>query len=110
VIRTQLCFNDAAASVYAGKCAASPVTGFALSRLPAPDVAGPIIGALTGLPGSTGSSFSPPLAALTCTGPIDLPVPLRVKGTKTKKGSLTLKSVTTAGRNDKDKLKLVCIP
>jgi hypothetical protein len=110
VIRTQLCFNDAAASVYAGKCTASPVTGFALSKLPAPDVSGPILAGLTGLPGSTGSSFSPPLSALTCTGPIDLPVPLKVKGTKTKKGSLTLKSVTTADKKDKDKLKLVCIP
>jgi len=110
VFRTQLCFNDAAASVYAGKCTASPVTGFALSSLPAPDVSGPILGGLTGLPGSTGSSFSPPLSALTCTGTIDLPVPLKVKGTKTKKGSLTLKSLTTADKKDKDKLKLVCIP
>jgi len=110
VFRTQLCFNDAAAPVYAGKCAASPVSAFALSKLPAPDVSGPILAGLTGLPGSSGSSFSPPLAALTCTGPIDLPVPLKVKGTKTKKGSLTLKSITTADKKDKDKLKLVCVP
>ena len=34
VIRAQLCFNDAAASVYGGKCTASPVTAFALGGNP----------------------------------------------------------------------------
>jgi hypothetical protein len=110
LIRAQLCFNDAAASVYGGKCTASPVTAFALGGNPDAATAGAVAAALLGLPGAAGSTFSPPLAALTCTGPIELTVPLRVKGTKIKKGSLTIKSTATAGKKDKDKLKLVCVP
>lgn len=110
VIRTQLCFNDAAASVYGGKCTAAPVTSFTLAGNPDANTAGAVASALTGIPGAAGSSFSPPLSALTCTGSIDLTVPLKVKGTKIKKGSLTIKSITTAGKKDKDKLKLVCVP
>lgn len=110
VIRTQICFNDAAASVYGGKCTAAPVTSFTLAGNPDANTAGAVASALTGIPGAAGSSFSPPLSALTCTGSIDLTVPLKVKGTKIKKGSLTIKSITTAGKKDKDKLKLVCVP
>ena len=110
VIRTQLCFNDAAASIYGGKCTVSPVTTFALGGNADAATAEAVADALLGLPGAAGSTFSPPLSALTCTGPIDLTVPLRVKGTKIKKGSLTIKSTTTAGKKDKDKLKLVCVP
>jgi len=57
-----------------------------------------------------GVSFSPPLLVPTCTGPIDLEVPLKVKGLKTKKGARSLRSVTTADKRDKDKLKILCIP
>jgi hypothetical protein len=110
VIRAQLCFNDATAAVYGGKCTASPVTAFALSGNPDAGTSGAVAAALTGIPGAAGSSFSPPLSALTCTGAIELSVPLKAKGTKIKKGSLTVKSVATAGKKDKDKLKLVCVP
>ena len=57
-----------------------------------------------------GVSFAPPLATLTCSGPIDLEVPLRAKGTKVKKGVRALRSLTTADKRDKDKLKILCIP
>jgi hypothetical protein len=114
VVRVQLCFNDAAAAIYGGKCTASPVTGFALSGNPDAQNAAAVGAALQDLPGVqsalVGVSFAPPLAALTCSDPIDLEVPLRVKGTKTKKGVRTLKSVATADKRDKDKLKILCIP
>jgi len=110
VVRAQLCFNDAAASIYGGKCTASPVTAFTLGGKVDASAAGAIANALTGLPGAAGSSFSPALSALTCTEPIDFTVPLRVKGTRIKKGALAIKSVAIAGKKDKDKLKLVCVP
>jgi hypothetical protein len=111
VVRAQLCFNDAAASIYAGKCTASPVTAFALTGAPDAQNATAVTTALLALPGAQpGPTFVPPLTALTCSEPIDLEVPLKLKGTKTKKGSRTLKSVTTADKRDKDKLKVLCIP
>jgi hypothetical protein len=113
-VRAQLCFNDAAAAVFGGKCAASPVTAFALTGNPDPQAAAAIATALQALPGAQpaggGVSFAPPLAAFACTPPLDLDVPLKVKGSKIKKGSRTLKSVTTADKRDKDKLKILCIP
>jgi len=114
VVRVQLCFNDAAAAIYGGRCVASPVTAFALGGSPDAQNVAAVAAALQELPGVqpalVGVAFEPPLAALTCSGPIDLEVPLRVKGTRIKKGVRALKSVTTAGKRDKDKLKILCIP
>lgn len=116
VIRAQLCFNDASQPMYRGKCTASPVTAFATTGKVDPTNAAAISAALAGLPGAQaaagGATFATPLGGLACTGAIDLTVPLEVKGTstRTKKGSVTIKSVVTAGKRDKDKLKLLCLP
>jgi hypothetical protein len=114
LVRAQLCFDDAAAAIYGGRCAAAPVMAFALTGHPDAQNAGAVVAALLQLPGAqpslTGVSFAPPLSALTCTGPIDLEVPLKVKGSKPKKGARALRSVTTADKRDKDKLKILCIP
>lgn len=114
VVRAQLCFNDAASAVYGGKCTAQPVTAFALSGNPDVQNASAVGAALQQLPGAqsagAGVTFDPPLLALTCSDSIDLEVPLKVKGTKTKKGSRSLRSVATADKRDKDKLKVLCIP
>jgi hypothetical protein len=73
-----------------------------------------VTAAVQALPGAQaadgGTSFTPPIGALTCTSPIELEVPLRVKGTKTKKGVRALKTVTAADKRDKDKLKILCVP
>jgi hypothetical protein len=114
LIRAQLCFNDAGAAAYGGKCTASPVTGFVVTGKPSGQNATALAAALQGLPGVQttvdGTAFAPALATLTCTGPIDLEVPLAVKGTTTKKGVRSIRSVTTAAKRDKDKLKILCIP
>jgi hypothetical protein len=113
-VSVSLCFDDAAATIYGGKCTASPVTTFALAGNPDPLAALAVVVAVEALPGAqagaAGVSFTPPITVLTCTAPIDLEVPLRVKRTKTKKGVLALKSVTTADKRDKDKLKILCVP
>ena len=115
LVRAQLCFYDATAGIYGGGCAPSPVTAFSLSGTPDAQNAGAVAAALQQLPGAqssvAGVAFLPPLTTLTCTGPIDLEVPLKVKANgNTKKGSRSLKSVTTADKRDKDKLKILCIP
>jgi hypothetical protein len=113
-VSVSLCFDDAAEAIYGGKCSASPVTAFALTGTPDPQNAAAVTAAVQALPGAQaadgGTSFTPPIGALTCTSPIELEVPLRVKGTKTKKGVRALKSLTTADKRDKDKLKILCIP
>jgi hypothetical protein len=113
-VSVSLCFGDPAAVIYGGKCTASPVTAFALTGNPDPQNAAAVAAALQALPGAqaaaAGVSFTPPISALTCTAPIELEVPLRVKGTKTKKGVRALKSVTTADKRDRDKLRILCIP
>ena len=113
-VSVSLCFDDAAEAIYGGKCTASPVTVFALTGNPDPQNAAAVAAAVQALPGaqpgSGGVSFTPPITVLTCTSPIDLEVPLRVKGAKTKKGVRALKSLTTADKRDRDKLKILCIP
>ncbi len=113
-VSVSLCFDDAAAAIYGGRCTASPVTAFALTGNADEQNAAAVAAALQALPGAQpgvgGVSFTAPITALTCTSPIDLEVPLRVKGTKTKKGVRALKSVTTADKRDKDRLKILCIP
>jgi hypothetical protein len=90
------------------------VTGFVVTGKPSGQNATALAAALQGLPGVQttvdGTAFAPALATLTCTGPIDLEVPLTVKGTTTKKGVRSIRSVTTAAKRDKDKLKILCIP
>jgi hypothetical protein len=114
VVRAQLCFNDAQQAIYRGRCTPAPVTAFGLIGNPDAANAAAVGTALAALPGAQvaagGVTFASPPSGLVCTGAIDLTVPLRVRGTKTKKGAVLLKSVTTAGKRDKDKLKLLCIP
>ena len=114
VVRAQLCFNDAAAAIYAGKCTPAPVTAFALAGAPDAQNGAAVAAALLQLPGAQsilgGVSFTPALITPACTGSLDLEVPLKVKGTKIKKGARALKSVATADKRDKDKLKILCIP
>jgi hypothetical protein len=116
--RAAVCFDDAAASLFHGKCTASPVSSFALTG-PSKDAtdtanAQAAIDAVKALGGTAAGNivgFSPALATKTCSGVFELQVPLKVKGGKSKPGKRLLKSTTTASNgSDRDKLKLVCRP
>jgi hypothetical protein len=117
VFRAQLCFGDASNPLYKGKCTATPVTSFAITS-PAKDATdtanfAAINAALTAIGASSGSpaTFATPPVAGACTAPINLTVPLKTaKSGKTKKGVRTITAAITAGKIDKDKLKLICTP
>jgi len=113
----RLCFDDAAAPQYKGKCTASPVTAFALNgkQKNATDQqnAQNILNAVGGLAGTIAGNkvtFASPITTKQCSGPFDLVVPLVKKGAKTKPGSRTFKTAITAGKVDKDTLKIICTP
>lgn len=54
--------------------------------------------------------FEPPPMKNTCTEPFGLIVPLKQGGGSLKKGRRRLKTVTSAGKPDIDRLRLVCAP
>ena len=114
-VRVQLCFEPPGLFP---KCAAGPVTEFALRGKTNDDVARgnakQVTDALVALGGQVSGAnvtFAPPLAAGECTAAFHLSVPLGARGGKPRKGVRTLRSITRAGRKvGHDRLKLVCVP
>jgi hypothetical protein len=117
VVQAQLCFNDAGNAIYRGKCATAPVQRFQQTSQTRDQVDldnwNAMGAALTGL----GSRISPPAAtfeapitSFACTAPFDLSVPLRTRGARSLKGVRTILSATSAGKIDKDSLKIICLP
>ena len=117
VVQAQLCFNDAGNAIYRGKCATAPVQRFQQTSETKDQVDldnwNAMGAALTGL----GSRISPPAAtfeapitSFACTAPFDLAVPLRTRGARSLKGVRTILSATSAGKIDKDSLKIICLP
>jgi hypothetical protein len=56
------------------------------------------------------ATFETPLTALACTAPFELSVPLRTRGARSLKGVRTILSATSAGKIDRDSVKIICLP
>jgi hypothetical protein len=117
VIRAQLCFNDAGHAIYRNKCATAPVQRFEQTSATSDqtdldnwnamgDALAPLGGRIT----PPAATFETPLTALACSEPFDLSVPLRTRGARSLKGVRKISSATTAGRIDKDSVKIICLP
>jgi hypothetical protein len=116
-LRAHLCFADAANALYRGRCAARPVTRFALAGRARDDAdrahASSVLQAVAALGGQAAGNtvnFTPSLAARACTGPITLSVPLRSRGGRQLSATKTLRTTTSAGKRDVDTLKVTCTP
>ena len=113
-----VCFDDDANALYGGKCAAGPVTSFALgthirTTLDSSN-ASAVLDAVAAL-GSTLAgervTFTATIDGLRCTAPFNLTVVPKIAHGKPRKGVRVLRSKTvTATKTDRDMLRLVCTP
>ena len=116
LLRVQLCFDDAANPLYRARCTAAPISRFELRGKQKDDIdrqnARTVLDAVTrlGAESSAGSVTLPSIAALSCTTPFELLIPLERRGSRARRGVRTFRGVTTARKRDSDRLKLVCVP
>jgi hypothetical protein len=118
IVRAQVCFNDAANPTYKGKCAGGPVTKFLKTSSTDDQIdlnnwnaMGAAVAALGGGQISPPMvTFATPLTGLACTAPFNLTIPLGTRGPKTVKGTRKIVTATTAGKVDRDSVKITCTP
>ena len=116
LMRAQFCFDDAGNPRYRGRCATAPLTRFALRGKERDKIdignAQTVLDAVARLGAATASRTVDvsSVAALTCTAPFDLAVPL-IRKHGVRRGVRTLRAVTVARHGqDSDRLRLVCAP
>jgi hypothetical protein len=116
LVRAELCFADVSNALYAGRCRPpSFIDKFTLTGRERDDTDrsndAVIAGATAAIGGHSTArdvAFTTPLAAMTCTPPFTLSVPLRHGA---RRGQRTFRSVTRAGvRVDRDRVRIVCTP
>jgi hypothetical protein len=117
VVQAQLCFNDAGNALYRGKCATAPVQRFQQTSQTEDQVdldnwnaMGAALAGLNARITAPAATFETPLTALACTAPFELSVPLRTRGARSLKGVRTILSATSAGKIDRDSVKIICLP
>jgi hypothetical protein len=117
VVQGQLCFNDTANPIYRNKCASAPVQRFEQTSqtkdqvdLDNWDAMGTALAGLGSRITAPAATFETPITSLACTAPFELSVPLRTRGARSLKGVRTIVTATSAGKIDRDSVKIICLP